>query len=150
MMLRLLALLSLLASPLRAEMLVAARMIPAGTLLEPRDVLLREGTAAGAVLAVEEAVGLESRVVLYPGRPIRAADLGPPALVERNQIVTLVYRRSGLLIATEARALGRGGVGDMLRVMNLASRSTVTGQVDEAGRVIVGPSARMLHDLEDF
>ncbi|QDC11493.1 flagellar basal body P-ring formation protein FlgA [Oceanicola sp. D3] len=149
-MLRLLALLCLLASPLRAEMLVAARMIPAGSVLEPRDVLLREGRATGAVEAVEDAMGLEARVVLYPGRPIRAADLGPPALIDRNQIVTLVYRQNGLLIATEARALGRGGVGDMLKVMNLASRSTVTGQVDAAGRVIVGPSARMLQDLEDF
>jgi flagella basal body P-ring formation protein FlgA len=149
-MLRILTLLALAATPLRAEMLVAARMIPAGTVLEAPDVLLRTGTAPGAIEGPEIALGLETRVVLYPGRPIRAADLGAPALIERNQIVTLVYRQSGLLIATEARALGRGAAGDMLKVMNLASRSTVTGQVDEAGRVIVGPSARMLQDLEDF
>jgi len=89
-------------------------------------------------------------VVLYPGRPILSGDLGAPAVVERNQTVTLIYRQGSLLIATDARALGRAGVGDMLRVMNLASRSTVSGQVDEAGRVIVGPSARTLQALEDF
>ncbi len=149
-MLRLAALLCLAALPLRAEMLVAARTIPAGTVLEPADVVLREGSAAGSIAHPDAAMGLEARVALYPGRPIRAADLGPPALIERNQTVTLVYRQNGLLIATEARALGRAGEGDLLRVMNLASRSTVTGQVDEAGRVIVGPSARLLKDLEDF
>ncbi|MCO6384763.1 MAG: flagellar basal body P-ring formation protein FlgA [Vannielia sp.] len=147
---RSLLLLALLASPLRAEMLVAARTLPAGTVLEPGDVLLREGTAIGALDEAELAFGLEARVTLYPGRPIRAADLGAPALVERNQTVTLIYHQNGLLIATEARALGRAGAGDLLKVMNLASRSTVTGQVDAAGRVIVGPSARMLNDLEDF
>ena len=108
------------------------------------------GEGAGLAAHPSEVIGKETRVAVYAGRPVRLADIGPPAVIERNQIVTLVYRRSGLLIATEARALGRGGVGDMLKVMNLASRSTVTGQVDEAGRVIVGPSARLLKDLEDF
>ncbi|SIO31893.1 flagellar basal body P-ring formation chaperone FlgA [Vannielia litorea] len=149
-MFRSLAVLLLAAAPLRAEMVVATRTIPAGSVLEAPDMALREGSATGAVAHPDEALGLEARVALYPGRPIRAADLGPPALIERNQLVTLVYRRSGLLIATEARALGRAGAGDIVKVMNLASRSTVTGQVDAAGRVIVGPSARLLHDLEDF
>lgn len=149
-MIRALAPLLLLASPLTADSVVAGRMIPAGTVIGTGDLVLSPREAPGALDAIALAVGLEARVVLYPGRPVRASDLGAPALVQRNQVVTLVYQRGGLLIATEARALGRAGAGDMLKVMNLASRSTVTGQVDRRGRVIVGPSARMLEDLEDF
>jgi hypothetical protein len=72
-------------------------------------------------------------------RPVRAADLGPPAVVERNQIVGLAYRSGGLAILTEGRALARGGVGDVIRVMNLASRATVTGTIGPDGLVAVGP-----------
>jgi flagella basal body P-ring formation protein FlgA len=58
-------------------------------------------------------------------------------VVERNQIVTLIYDQSGLTIATDGRVLDRGGVGDRIRVMNLQSRSTVTGTVGEDGNVYV-------------
>jgi flagella basal body P-ring formation protein FlgA len=43
-----------------------------------------------------------------------------------------------LLIATEGRALARGGAGDYLRVLNLSSRNTITGRVDKSGAVVVG------------
>jgi flagella basal body P-ring formation protein FlgA len=89
-----------------------------------------------------------ARVVLYTGRPIRPGDVGPAAIIDRNQIVTLLFSRNGLKIATEARALGRAGVGDRVRVMNLASRSTITGTVDRHGRVLVGPSSALLEDME--
>jgi flagellar basal body P-ring formation protein FlgA len=77
-------------------------------------------------------------VTIYAGRPIRAADIGAPALVERNQIVPLVYAAGGLQITAEGRALDRGGEGDVIRVMNLSSRVQVTGIVDETGAVRVG------------
>ena len=46
-----------------------------------------------------------ARVTLYPDRPIRPGDLAPPALVDRNQIVTLEYAAGPLVILTEGRAL---------------------------------------------
>jgi flagella basal body P-ring formation protein FlgA len=61
-------------------------------------------------------------------------------LVDRNQIVTLVYNLGGLEITTEGRALDRGGLGDVVGVMNLSSRKTVTGQLAEDGFVYVGPN----------
>ena len=58
-------------------------------------------------------------------------------LVERNQTVSLVFRSAGLSILTEGRALTRGGVGDQIKVMNLASRMTVTGIIGTDGTVLV-------------
>ncbi|HHX90132.1 MAG TPA: flagellar basal body P-ring formation protein FlgA, partial [Paracoccus sp.] len=37
------------------------------------------------------------------------------------------------------RALGRGGAGETIRIMNLASRSTVSGRVAGPGLVEVHP-----------
>lgn len=124
--------------PVTAETLVAARTIRAQAIITPTDLAVIEKTIPGALSAAEEAIGQETRVVLYTGRPIRPEDIGPPAIVERNQIVTLIYRRGPLVIAAEARAMGRAGVGDPVRVMNLSSRNTVTGIVREDGTVTVG------------
>lgn len=129
------------ALPVSAETLVAARTIRAQAILAPSDIALADANTPGALTDPADAVGLEARVVLYAGRPIRPGDLGPPATVMRNQTVTLLYRSGGLTIATEGRALGRGGPGDAIRVMNTASRSTVTGTVTETGAVLVGGSA---------
>ncbi|MBK1634768.1 flagellar basal body P-ring formation chaperone FlgA [Rhodovulum adriaticum] len=128
------------AAPALADMLVATRAIRAATVLAPGDVALAAGQVPGALDDPAQAIGQEARVTLYPGRPIMAGNLGPPALIERNQIVTLTYVTAGLRIRAEGRALDRAGAGDRLRVMNLASRSTVTGTATAAGHVAVGPA----------
>jgi flagella basal body P-ring formation protein FlgA len=137
-MVRLLAFALLLAMPAAAESLVATRVIRAQTLLAPEDVTMVADEITGALASPDQAVGLETRVILYPGRAIRAADIGPPALVERNQIVTLVYNVVGLGITTEGRALARGGLDDVIRVMNLASRSVLTAKIAGDGSLRVG------------
>lgn len=121
-----------------ADTVIAVRTIRSHTILTAADVRLQENEQPGAFSSIADVVGLEARVVLYQGRAISAADVGPAAIVERNQIVTLVYVRGTLSIATDARSLGRAGVGERLRVMNLASRKTIIGTVDAAGNVIVG------------
>ena len=136
-MLKLILLLAL-AVPVSAESLVATRTIRARTLVLPEDVTLVGVDVPGALSDPESAVGLEARVAIYAGKPVRPGDLGPPTLVERNQVVTLVYLSGGLAISTEGRALARGSEGDELRVMNLGSRNTVTGRVGPDGAVYVG------------
>ena len=126
-----------LATPAAADTVVAARTIPAQTLITPGDIQLRDRTVPGGLSDPAEAIGMEARVALYAGRPIMPGDLGAPAIVERNQIITLHFQRGGLMISTEGRALGRAGPGDLVRVMNVSSRSTVTARIgaDGAGYV---------------
>lgn len=125
------------ALPASAETLVAARTLRAQTVLAPGDLTVADGVVPGALTAPDEAIGLETRVAIYQGRPIRPDDLGPPAVIDRNQLVVLSYVAGALTITAEGRALGRGGVGDRIRVMNLASRTTVTGLVAADGSVRV-------------
>ena len=128
--------------PAWAETLVATRTLRATTLIGPGDVVLISETHPGALSTPEEAVGQEARVALYAGRPIRPGDVGPAAVVDRNGIVPLVFRRGGLTILAEGRALGRGAPGESVRVMNLSSRSTVSGVIAPDGSVHVLGSAR--------
>lgn len=125
------------ATPSFAETLVASRNIRAQSILSATDLAVIDRSIPGMVSAFEDAIGKETRIALYAGRPIRFEDLGPPAIIDRNQIVTLIYQTAGLRIATDARALNRAGIGDLLRVMNLSSKSTVSGIVAPDGTVRV-------------
>ena len=127
-----------LAFPAAADTVVAARLIRAMSVIGPDDLTLAPGDAPGSAADPAALIGLETRVMLYPGRPILAEQVGAPTLIERNEVVALIYAAGGLMIETEARALDRGGEGDSVRVMNLASKKTVTGRVRADGSVAVG------------
>lgn len=134
-------LLLLMPVPVLADSLIATRTIRPQSTLAAEDVTMVEMDIDGAVTDPRQAIGLETRVAIYAGRPIRLADLGPSAVIERNQIVTLAYTTAGLSILTEGRALARGGVGESIEVMNLTSRSRVTGQIGSDGIVRVLPTS---------
>ncbi len=125
-----------------ADTLVAARTLRAQTLITAGDLQLLPGATPGALADPAQAIGREARVVLYAGRPIRPSDLGAPALVDRNDRVVLAFETGGLAIRTEGRALGRAGAGEAVQVMNLGSKTVVTGLVLANGTVRVGPSTR--------
>ena len=118
-----------------AQSLVPTRTIRATETIAETDLTPGESEVPGALSDPAMAIGQEARVTLYAGRPIRAEDIGPPAIIERNQIVPLAYGSGGLSILTEGRAMARGGAGDVIRVMNLESRTTVTGQIQPDGTV---------------
>ena len=125
------------AIPAWSDTVVAARTIRPQTILTLTDMAIKPGDAPGGIQDPAELVGLETRVALYAGRAIRASDVGPPAMIERNQIVPLVFQRNGISITTEGRALDRAGPGEFVRIMNLSSRNTVSGRVMPDGRVAV-------------
>ncbi len=125
------------ADPAAAEIVVAATTIRANSLIGPDDLKTRPGDAAGIAADSDEVVGKEARTTIYAGRPVRLGDIGPPALVDRNQIVTLAFRQGTLTIRAEGRALDRAGAGDRVRAMNLGSRNVVVGQVAPDGTIIV-------------
>ncbi|MGH1369707.1 MAG: flagellar basal body P-ring formation chaperone FlgA [Maritimibacter sp.] len=130
----------LLALPADADTVVAARNLRSQSIITAQDVKVIPDDVPGSYIALEEVLGQEARVVLYAGRPIRIEDVGPPAIVDRNQIVTVLFHTGALQIAAEGRSLSRGGIGDRVRIMNLSSRQIITGFVREDGQIVVGAS----------
>ncbi|QDY70152.1 flagellar basal body P-ring formation chaperone FlgA [Qingshengfaniella alkalisoli] len=128
--------------PAQAETVAARAVIRAQTIIAPQDLKLLPDTTPGTLSNPSQVVGMEARVNLYPDRPIRSGDIGPPAVIERNQIVALNYHNAGLSILSEGRSLARAAAGERIRVMNLESRVTVTGTVMVDGSVTVGPLNR--------
>ncbi|NBB98888.1 MAG: flagellar basal body P-ring formation protein FlgA [Alphaproteobacteria bacterium] len=140
---RLLALILLLPWPAWADGLVATRLIRPTDVVQVGDVALQSGTTApGVAEDPAQVIGLEARVAIYPGRPVRLADLGPAAVIERNETVVMIYRHGGLTILSEGRALGRAALGESVTVMNGSSRQSVQGRVINFGQVEVGSGMR--------
>ncbi len=126
------------AAPAAAESLVAARTIPARSAISIEDLRLVSQEIPGALGDPASVEGMEAKVTIYEGRPLRAGDLAPPALVERNDLIRLVFRRGPLEIETDGRALDRAREGEPARAMNLSSRSIVVGVVAGPGLIEVG------------
>ena len=122
-----------------AQSVTPVRAIRSQSVLAAEDLALDEEAVPGGVASIEEAAGLEARVALYPGRPILMRQLRAPALVERNALVRMSYASGTLRIVTDGRALDRAAAGEPVRVMNLASKQTVTGVVAADGSIEVGP-----------
>ena len=137
---RFLVLAALLPASAMADSVVATRTIRAQSVIAAQDVAMVPADITGALTATDAAVGLEAKVTLFAGRPVRAADLAAPSLIQRNQVVAVVYQVAGLTIRTDGRALERGGAGAVIKVMNLASHLTVQGAISPDGSVRVGPN----------
>ena len=133
-------LLILLPIPALAESVVATRTIRAHSLLSAEDMTLVAMEIPEALTDTAAAIGQETRVAICAGKPILAAQIGPSAIIARNEIVPLSYTAGGLTIVTEGRALARGGVGETIEVMNLTSRSKVMGLIGPDGVLRVGPT----------
>lgn len=121
-----------------AQSVVPLRAIRSGSIIGAEDVTSIKDEFAGTYKLIDAVIGKEARVTLYPGRPIHLANIGPPALLERNQIVKMTFQMGGLTISAEGRVLDRAGAGDRVRVMNMTSRQTVIGTVKDNGTIKVG------------
>ena len=120
-----------------AEVIVPLRTIRAKEIIRAEDLVQKPADISGAFSDPLEVVGKEARIALYAGRPIKPGDVGPPAVISRNDLITLVFSRGALRISTEGRALARGSVGETIKAMNMVSRTTVLGVVMSNGSIEV-------------
>lgn len=128
------------------ETAVLARSVERNEVLKSSDVMIERRPKAEVgsdVLARDRAAGMQARRQLRAGQALKSADVVKPDLVQRDQGVTLIYETAGLYLTVLGKALDNGTEGDVVNVMNLQSKRTVSGIVVGRGRVaIVAPPAR--------
>src|SRR4030081_1483358 len=129
------------------EAAVLARNVEPNEVLKSSYVVVerRPKAEVGADLAARDrAVGMQARRQLRFGQALKTADLAKPDLVQRDQSVTLIYESTGLYLTIRGKALEGGTAGDVLNVLNLQSRRTVSGIVIGRGQVSVAVPAPRL------
>ena len=131
-----------------AEFVTLARAIERGEVLRAADVVVerrpRAEVTRDMITNPDQALGFAARNPMQPGRPLRAADLMRPELVQRNETVTLLYQVPGITLTVRGKATEGGAEGDVISVLNEQSKRTVQGVVAGPGRVIVSTASPRL------
>jgi flagella basal body P-ring formation protein FlgA len=130
------------------DVVTVLRPIDRGAVLKDADVTVerhpRAEIARDIVTDRGQAIGFAARASLQPGRPLRAADLMKPELIQRNETVTIIYEVPGIVLTVRGKALEGGAEGDTIGVLNEQTKRTVQGVVVGPGRVVIGTSSPRL------
>jgi len=122
------------------EVGVLTRSVERNDILKSADVVVERRPRAEVgsdAAAREQAVGMQMRRAIRAGQPLRGADLAKPDLVQRDQAVTVIFQTAGLYLTTRGKALDNGTEGDVVSVLNIQSKRTVTGTVTGRGQVTI-------------
>ncbi|MEZ5753721.1 MAG: flagellar basal body P-ring formation chaperone FlgA [Paracoccaceae bacterium] len=112
-----------------------ARSLPRGTVLTADDIVLAPADARQPdeiFTDPSQVIGRRIKAALGEGKPLLLRQLEPVWLVAKGSHVLLAARAGGLSVSAPAEALEDGGMGDVIRVLNLSSQREVkvmvTGQ----------------------
>lgn len=122
------------------EAAVLARSLERNEVVKSSDVTMEKRPKAEVgpdVLTRERAVGMQARRQLRAGQALKGADVSKPDLVQRDQGVTLIYDTPGVHLTVLGKAMEAGTEGDVVNVLNLQSKRTVSGVVVGRGRVAI-------------
>jgi flagella basal body P-ring formation protein FlgA len=123
------------------EVAVLTRNVDRSELLRSGDLVTerrpRAELGGNEAASRELAVGMQTRRSVRAGLALKTADLVKPDLVQRDQAVTVIYQTAGIYLTTRGKAIESGTEGDVVNVINLQSKRTVTGRVTGRGQVSV-------------
>jgi flagella basal body P-ring formation protein FlgA len=123
----------------RAQVVVLTRNIPRGEPVRAADLRVEtrknHGVTTGYISDAAIADGLVARRALSAGQPIRPEDLVRPEIIEKNQMVTIIFEADGIMLALRGKALAGGIEGATIPVQNLQSKRTLEAIVAGPGRV---------------
>jgi flagellar basal body P-ring formation protein FlgA len=150
-MFRLILVLLLLAAPAAAlelkpqrmvELPVLVRYVPPGQTIEADDVSMVEVPVGRLVQAVAaettDLIGMTPRRAVRPGQPVRLADIHPPVVVRKGELVTIVIETAAMRLTAQGRANDDGAQGQAIRVSNTRSGKVLDAVVAGPGTVTIG------------
>ncbi|HEY8609783.1 MAG TPA: flagellar basal body P-ring formation chaperone FlgA [Roseomonas sp.] len=124
-----------------AAVVVAARRLSLGEVVGPGDLRLvrqrAERVRPGLATDPGQVVGKALRRPVGEGLAFAVNDLTLPIVIEKNASVIMVMEGPGVSMTAQGRAMAAAARGEIVPVMNLASRSVVEGQAIGPGRVRV-------------
>lgn len=129
---------------------VLNRRVQPGDVISDADItwtkIARDRLTGDVVLSGRDIVGRTVRHAVVSDQPLRASDLRAPVVVNRGSLVTIMLQTAAMTLTVQGKAMGEGGVGDVIPVMNTASNRQVDATVGGPGLVMVqvNPYARGL------
>lgn len=118
-----------------SEVWHATRPLQPGDVLRPEDVEPQapRRAAPGQIEAERDIIGLEVKRRLRAGIAITERDIGERNAVRAAQPIRVFWKRNGISLELEGRALESGAIGEQIRVHNPQSGRTIRALVVAEG-----------------
>jgi flagella basal body P-ring formation protein FlgA len=128
--------------------LVATRRLDPGDVITAADVRSTQVSARRLLGSVEsnlsQVVGQTAKRTIVAGQPLETDNVGPPVMVAKGATVVLLLNTPTMSLTARGLALGSGGRGDVIEVMNPLSRAVVAARVSGAGSATIEPGSAPL------
>lgn len=102
----------------KQQIVYTARDVTRGAPIGPNDLELRTRSMStvprGAILKIEDAVGMIARKTIFPNQPLTTRHIVPRTVIKRNQIVPVEMKIGALHLQTRAKAMNNARAGDFV------------------------------------
>ncbi len=95
---------------------------------------------ASAILDAADLIGKTPRRPLQAERPLRTSDVEVPSIIRKGDVVTITWKKDGIILTTRGRAMDNAGENEMLRLSNTATSRIVEARaISSSEAVILAP-----------
>ncbi len=126
---------------------VLTRRVAASDVVGAKDIrfvdVRNDALTSDAITDPDALIGMSPRRQAVDGVPLRAGDFRAPVVVSKGTLVTMIVQTPYMLLTAQGRAVEDGAKGDVIKVMNTQSKTTVDAVVDSATRVFVQTPAAL-------
>ncbi len=99
---------------------------------------MRSDQIDSAVITDADAlIGMSPRRPVIEDVPLKSSDFRPPIVVTKGSLVSMVVQTPYMLLTAQGRAAEDGAQGEVIRVLNTQSKTTVDAVVEGPSRVVV-------------
>jgi len=127
------------------KLMAPRRDIERGAKIEESDLQLvhqaKVKSTNGMAMIPDHLIGMVAKRRLAAGRPVRRKDVEAPTLIERNALVTIVYKTSGLMLKTKGRAAEDGAHGEIISIVNTQTKRALHARVISPNTAVVVSSS---------
>jgi flagella basal body P-ring formation protein FlgA len=128
----------------RDEALTYTRSLRTGEVVGPNDLAWAKATTSAPSDAPKDAdalIGMAARRPLRAGGVAALRDVTAPEVIHKDEAVVVSYRSGKVNLTLQARALKGAAAGELVDLVNPASKKVIQAIATAPGQAVVGPDA---------
>ena len=126
------------------DVLVYARSLSAGEIVQPTDLVWAKAAAAPADAPSDSdiVIGMAAKRPLREGAVVSLRDVSAPVVIKAGEDVNVTWSDGSMTLRLQAKAQSSAAVGDSFNVINPASKKVIEAVATGPGEAVVGPEAQ--------
>jgi len=130
------------------EVLTYARDFSAGEIVEAEDIVWAPPSGFGSPIDAprdaRSVIGKAARRPLRAGTAVSQGDLSAPKVIKKDEMVTVAFAADGIKLVLQGKALSGAAIGEVVDILNPASKKVIQAVASGPDQAVVGPEAERL------